>query len=68
MYLQNKSSLFPLTGYLNPSSYPLRTIRVGFNYFFSEAGIVAPQVGIKEIIKYFINIVVLKYVIPLFIT
>jgi hypothetical protein len=42
-------------------------IRLGFSCFFSEAGIVAPQVGVEKIIEYFIDIVVSKYIIPLFI-
>jgi hypothetical protein len=40
---------------------------LGFIYFFSEAGVIAPQVGIEKVTKYFINIVVPKYVIPMFI-
>jgi hypothetical protein len=40
-------------------------IRLGFSCLFSEAGIIAPQVGVEKIIKYF-N-VVSKYIIPLFI-
>jgi hypothetical protein len=35
--------------------------------FLGEAGVIAPQVGIEKIIKYFIDIVVPKYIIPLFI-
>jgi hypothetical protein len=42
-------------------------IRLGFNCFFSEAGIIAPQVGVEKIIKYFIDFVVSKYIFPLFI-
>jgi hypothetical protein len=32
-----------------------------------KAGIIAPQVCVKEIIKYFVDIVIPKYIIPLFI-
>jgi hypothetical protein len=41
--------------------------RLGFSCFFGEAGIIAPQVGAEKIIKYFIDIIVTKYIIPLFI-
>jgi hypothetical protein len=40
---------------------------LGFSYFFSEVGVKASQVGIEKIIEYFIDIVVPKYIIPLFI-
>ena len=42
-------------------------IILGFSYFFNEARVIAPLVGIEKIIKYFIDIVVPKHIISLFI-
>jgi len=41
-------------------------IKGNFNCFFMKAGIVAPQICVKKIIKYFIDVIIPKYVIPLF--
>jgi hypothetical protein len=40
---------------------------LGFKYFFSEVGVIASQAGIEKIIEYLIDVVVPKYIIPLFI-
>jgi hypothetical protein len=40
---------------------------LGFGYFSSEAGMIAPQIGVEKIIKYFIDVVVTNYIIPLLI-
>jgi len=40
---------------------------LGFSYSVREAGVVAPQISTEKIIKYFIDIVVPKYINPLFI-
>jgi hypothetical protein len=45
----------------------MNEIRLGFSCFVSEAGIIAPQVGVEKIIKYYIDIVVSKYIIALLI-
>jgi len=41
-------------------------IMLGFSYFLGKRGVIAPQVGIENIIKYFIDIVLLSPLPTLF--